>query len=68
MATNLDVDIAALEQLMELGGYSTKREAVDAAVREALAYRRQLKAIEALGTIDFIAYPAPEKPAPGSET
>lgn len=53
MATNLDVDIAAIEELMRLGGFRSKREAVDAAVREALAYRRQLKAVEFLATIDF---------------
>lgn len=53
MATNLDVDIEAIESLMQLGGFRSKREAVDAAVREALAYRRQLKARDFLGTIDF---------------
>lgn len=53
MATNLDVDIEAIEELMRLGGFRSKREAVDAAVREALAFRRQLKTREFLGTIDF---------------
>lgn len=54
MATNLDVDIKAIEALMELGGFRSKREAVDAAVAEAIAYRKQLKALEFLGTIDFV--------------
>ena len=53
MATNLDVDVAAIEELMAEGGFKSKREAVDAAIREALAYRRQLKSIGFLGTIDF---------------
>ena len=53
MATNLDVDIDAIEELMRLGGFRSKREAVDAAVREALAYRRQLRTRDFLGTIDF---------------
>lgn len=53
MATNLDVDIAAIEELMRLGRFRSKREAVDASVQEAIAYRKQLKAIDFLGTIDF---------------
>jgi len=61
MATNLDVDIQALEELMRLGGFKSKREAVDAAVREAIAYRRQLKAVDFLGTIDLL--PPGQRPA-----
>ena len=53
MATNLDVDIAAIEALMQLGDFRSKRAAVDAAVAEALAYRRQLKSRAFLATIDF---------------
>lgn len=55
MATNLDVDGAALEELMRLGGFRSKREAVDAAVREAIQHRRQLRSLKALGTIDFVS-------------
>ena len=54
MATNLDVDVKAIEELMALGEFSTKRKAVDAAVREAIALRKQLKACDMLGTVDFI--------------
>jgi Arc/MetJ family transcription regulator len=53
MATNLDIDIAAVEELMRVGGFKSKREAVDAAVREATAFRRQLKTLDFLGTIEF---------------
>lgn len=53
MATNLDVDIQAIEELMRLGDFRSKREAVDAAVKEAIAFRRQLKSLDFLGTIDF---------------
>ncbi len=60
MATNLDVDIAAIERLMALGRYKSKREAVDAAVAEAIAWRTQLKALDLLGTIEFTAQPLPE--------
>jgi hypothetical protein len=64
MATNLDVDIQAIEDLMRLAGFKSKREAVDAAVAEAISYRRQLKSLEFLGTIDFSAQiPAPATPS-----
>jgi hypothetical protein len=55
MATNLDVDISAIETLMQLGNFKSKREAVDAAVAESIMYRRQLKSVDFLGTIDFVA-------------
>ena len=59
MATNLDVDVQLIEQLMRIGGFKSKREAVDAAVAESLAWRRQLKSCEFLGTIDFRPAPLP---------
>ncbi|NRA37185.1 MAG: hypothetical protein HRU15_03535 [Planctomycetes bacterium] len=62
MATNLDIDITTVKALMEIGNFKTKRQAVDAAVAEALAYRRQLKACGSLGTIDFI--PLAVEPGP----
>ena len=66
MATNLDVDLAALDELMRLGGFRSKREAVDAAVREAIAYRRQLKAIDVLGAIEFVPAPSQRPDADGT--
>jgi hypothetical protein len=65
MATNLDVDIAAIEALMLLGKYKSKREAVDAAVAEAILYRRQLKTVGFLGTIDFVSHVASTLSAEG---
>lgn len=64
MATNLDVDIAAIEELMRLGSFKSKREAVDAAVAEAIAYRRQLSAVDFLATIDFTPQAAAPTAAP----
>jgi hypothetical protein len=58
MATNLDVDLQALDELVALGRFRSKREAVDAAVREAIAYRKQLKALEAFGTVEFTSPPS----------
>ncbi len=53
MATNLDIDLEAVTELMRLGHFRSKRQAVDQAVQEALAYRRQLAARDFLGTIEF---------------
>lgn len=64
MATNLDVDITAIEELMRLGAFKSKREAVDAAVAEAIAYRRQLTALDFLATIDFTPQAAVPTVAP----
>jgi Arc/MetJ family transcription regulator len=58
MATNLDIDIAAVEELMRLGAYRSKREAVDAAVRQAIAWRRQATSLDYLGTVAFPGGPA----------
>jgi hypothetical protein len=62
MATNLDIDLKAVEELVRLGKFKSKREAVDAAVKEAIAYRRQLAALDFLGTIDFQPVLAPQPP------
>lgn len=64
MATNLDVNLVALEELVRLGSFRSKREAVDAAVTEAIAYRRQLKSLDVLGAIEF----ARERPVAGAES
>jgi len=64
MATNLDVDIDAIERLMALGGFRSKREAVDAAISEAIAYRLQLRSLEVLGTIDFKPVVLEQAPRP----
>jgi hypothetical protein len=53
MATNLDIDLPAVDELMRLGNFKSKREAVDAAVKEAISFRRQLSNLDFLGTIDF---------------
>ena len=64
MATNLAIDSEAVEDLMRLGGFSSKREAVDAAVREAIAARRQLAVRQLFGAIDFTTQRGAEQPAP----
>jgi hypothetical protein len=64
MATNLDVDIQAIEELMRLGHFRSKREAVDAAVVEAIAFRKQIKALDYLGTVDFRLHATREDTGP----
>jgi len=66
VATNLDVDIQAIEELMRLGGFRSKREAVDAAIVEAIAFRRQIKALDYLGTVDFRLTPVRDDMVSGS--
>lgn len=53
MPTNLHLDDAALAELLALGGFKTKREAVDTAIREHLLYLKRVRTLEAIGTIDF---------------
>ena len=57
MATNLAIDSNAVEELMRLGGFASKREAVDAAVREAIAVRHQHALKQLFGAIDFTTQP-----------
>jgi Arc/MetJ-type ribon-helix-helix transcriptional regulator len=66
MATNLDVDLVALDDLVRLGNFRSKREAVDAAVREAVAFRRQLRSLDVLGTIEFQSLSVGPGPISGS--
>jgi Arc/MetJ family transcription regulator len=53
MPTNLAIDDKLLDQVKHVGGFRTKREAVNEAMREYLRYRRQLEVIQHFGTIDF---------------
>lgn len=53
MPTNLAIDDRLLEEARAIGGERTKRETVNAALREYIQRRRRLSAIEGFGTIDF---------------
>lgn len=53
MATNLDIDEELLAEAQELGGLKTKKLTVNEALREYIQRRKQLKALELCGTIDF---------------
>ena len=53
MATNLAIDDRLLERAQRIGQHRTKRETVNAALREYVRRRRQLAFLDAIGTVDF---------------
>ena len=53
MPTNLAIDDKLIAQVQKIGGYKTKREAVNEALAEFIRHRKQLEAIDAFGTIDY---------------
>ena len=55
MATNLDIDDRLLNEAVKIGRHRTKKEAVNAALREYIRYRKQLGVIDLFGKIDYDA-------------
>jgi Arc/MetJ family transcription regulator len=53
MATNLAIDGRLLDEALRLGGHRTKKETVNEALQEYIQRRRQLRAIDLFGKIDF---------------
>lgn len=53
MATNLALDPALLDQVLELSGERTKKAAVTLALKEFVARREQRKLVELFGTLDW---------------
>jgi Arc/MetJ family transcription regulator len=53
MATNLLIDDALLNEAKELGGFRTKRETVDSALREFVRRRKRLELLNLRGLIEF---------------
>ena len=53
MATNLAIDQKLLNEALDIGGYSTKKETVTIALEEFIASRRKQSLINLLGTIDY---------------
>lgn len=52
MATNLALDDKLIEAAVKAGGHRTKREAVNAALREYLRLMKRREAIQAMGMED----------------
>ncbi len=53
MPTNLAIDDKLIEEARKMGNHRTKKDAVNAALAEYVRYRRQLKILDAFGTVDF---------------
>jgi len=52
MTTNLAIDNALIEQALKLGGFKTKKDTVNTALREYVNRRKQLEVIELFGKLD----------------
>jgi len=53
MATNLALDDKLIDEAKRIGGHTTKKEAVTAALDEYIRRRKQLEILKHFGTIDF---------------
>jgi Arc/MetJ family transcription regulator len=53
MATNLDIDDRLLSEALAVGGYKTKRQTVNEALREFIQRRQRLELVKLFGTIDY---------------
>lgn len=53
MATNLALDDRLIVKAQELGKHSSKKEAVNAALKEYIQHREQLRIFDLFGKIDF---------------
>ncbi len=53
MPTNLAIDDELLDQALGIGGFKTKRETVNEALREFIARRQRLELVKLFGTIEY---------------
>jgi Arc/MetJ family transcription regulator len=53
MATNLAIDDRLIEEARKTGNHKTKKEAVTRALEEYIRHHRQMRILEAFGTVDF---------------
>jgi len=53
MATNLAISDALIKEAVKVGGHSTKKGAVTAALEEYIQHHKQLQLLDLFGTIDF---------------
>ena len=53
MATNQAIDDQLLTEALEIGGHKTKRDTVNAALREYIQRRKQLVILKLSGKVDF---------------
>jgi Arc/MetJ family transcription regulator len=53
MPTNLAIDDQLLEQALTVGGYKTKRQTVNEALREFIQRRKRLELLKLVGKVDY---------------
>lgn len=53
MATNLALDDKLILEAQEVGAHKSKKDAVNAALKEYIEHRKQLKIIESFDKIEF---------------
>ena len=53
MATNLQIDETLLQEALALGNHQSSGAVIEAALREYIQRRKQLKVLELFGTIDY---------------
>jgi Arc/MetJ family transcription regulator len=53
MPTNLAIDDQLLEEALKMGGFKTKRETVNEALREFIQRRQRLELVKLFGKVDI---------------
>jgi Arc/MetJ family transcription regulator len=53
MATNLAIDDRLLEEALQIGGQTTKKETVNQALLEYVQRRKQARILDLFGKVDF---------------
>jgi Arc/MetJ family transcription regulator len=53
MPTNLAIDDQLLDQALTVGGYRTKRETVNEALREFIQRRKRLELLKLVGKVEY---------------
>ncbi len=53
MPTNLAIDDRLLDEALDVGGYRTKRETVNEALREFIQRRQRRELIKLFGRVDY---------------
>jgi Arc/MetJ family transcription regulator len=55
MPTNLAIDDKLLDEALSIGGYKTKRETVNEALREFIQRRQRLELVKLFGKVEYDA-------------
>ena len=53
MATNLAINDVLLEKALEIGGYKSKKDTVNAALEEFIKRRKAMEIVNLFGTIEY---------------